>query len=75
MNDLDQLTNEIEQCFMQFDGWNRCRYALGGFFKKLQSENELLKEELLKANTLVQVCKDNMKEYYEIKIKLIKEQQ
>ncbi len=42
---------------------------------QLTIENAQLKAELLKANNLLQIFRDTGKEYYEIKIKLIKEQQ
>ena len=74
MNDeLDNLTSGIEQGFMQPGGWEQCRYLLGKFFKKLQDENERLEKDLIKVNTSLQVVRNNLKEYYEIKIKLIKE--
>ncbi len=43
---LDILTNEIEQGFMQRGGWEMCRYSLGKFLDELQEENKQLKLKL-----------------------------
>ena len=50
--DLDALTNEIEQGFMQHDGWETCRYLLSKLIadkdikiQKLQVEIATNKEE------------------------------
>jgi len=42
---LDELTNEIEQGFMQRDGWKGCRYLLGKLVAGKNAEIERLQVE------------------------------
>ncbi len=37
-DDLDSVTNKIEQGFMQRNGWKDCRYLLGKIVKEEQSK-------------------------------------
>ena len=42
---IDTLTNEVAQCFMQPDGWESCRYLLGKYFKEQEELIQKLQEE------------------------------
>jgi len=42
MSNLDTLTNEIEQMFMQEGGWKACRYLLGKLVADKDAEIERL---------------------------------
>jgi len=43
---LDSLTNEIEQGFMQKDGWKTCRYMIGVLVENYNVEIKRLKTEI-----------------------------
>lgn len=43
-DELDNLTNEIEQGFMQRGGWKACRYLLGKLVGRLERERDRLQQ-------------------------------
>ena len=59
--DLDVLTNEIEQGFMQLGGWKACRYSLKKLVADKDAEIKLLNALRLAARVALDTCQAGMR--------------